>query len=61
MATADEAKEKALDTAQSRGEQLDEAVQKVGEGIEGTVGPAAEKVADKVVDVTGGLPDDPDR
>lgn len=61
MGTGDEAKEKALDAARTRGEQLDEAVEKVGAVIEEKVGPVADKVADKVVDVTGGLPDDRNR
>jgi hypothetical protein len=58
MTTPDEAKEKASEAAQDRGKQLDEAVEKVGAVIEEKVGPTAEKVADKVVDATGGLPDD---
>lgn len=46
--------------ARDRGEQLDETVEKVGGKLEDKVGPVAEKAADKVVDVTGGMPDDPD-
>ena len=45
---------------QNRGQQLDEAVTKVGESVEEKVVPVADKVADKVVDATGGLPDDQD-
>ncbi len=46
-----------FDVGGSGGEKLDEAVDKVGATIEEKVGPVGEKVADKVVDATGGLPD----
>ena len=48
-----------MEAAQDRGKQLDEAVEKVGTALEEKVGPVAETVADKVVDATGGMPDDP--
>ncbi|MDQ3979605.1 MAG: hypothetical protein M3314_08645 [Actinomycetota bacterium] len=49
-----------MDMGQNRGEQLDEAVEKVGGTMEEKVGPTAEKIEDKVVDATGGMPDDPE-
>ena len=48
------------DMARNRGEKLDEAVEKVGRVLEDKVGPVADKIADKVVDATGGAPDEPD-
>lgn len=53
----EDTRDKAADDAQAGGDQLDEAAGKVGAAVEDTVGPIAEKVADKVVDATGGLPD----
>ncbi len=58
MGTLDEGKERSVDAAQSRGEQLDEVVEKVGAAVEEKVEPVAERVAEKVVEKTGGLPDD---
>ena len=50
MGTPDDAKDKVVDAAQSRGEQLDEALGKAGDVLEEKVSPVGEKVADKVVD-----------
>jgi hypothetical protein len=61
MGTADDAKEKAVDAGQTRGEQLDEAVAKIGEAIEAKVAPVAEEVTEKFVERTGGMPDDQKR
>ena len=49
--------EKATDAARDRGEKLDEAVEKVGAAAEERVSGVAERVADKVVEATGGEPD----
>ena len=53
-----EAQERATEAAGTQGEKLDEAVEQVGAAIEDKLTPPAEKVADKVVDQTGGMPDD---
>ncbi len=50
-------KEEGLKMARDRGEQLDEAVEKIGEKVQEKVAPVAETVADKVVDLSGGRPD----
>jgi hypothetical protein len=42
---------------QSRGEQLDEAAQKVGSTVEDKAAKVGDKVAEQVIDKTGGLPD----
>ena len=48
----DDAKKRALDAARIRGQQLDEAAEKVGAGIEDKVVPVADKVADKAAEMT---------
>ena len=52
----EDAKEKALDAAESRGKQLDEAVEKMGEAIEEKVAPLADKVTEKFDEVVGAPP-----
>lgn len=54
--TVDDAKEKALDAARTRGNQLDEAVEKVGAAIEDKIAPTADKVTAKFDEVAGGPP-----
>ncbi len=44
-----------------KGQQLDEAVGKVGEALEEKAAKVGDKVTDKVVEATGGLPDTGDR
>ena len=48
----DDAKKKVLDAARVRGQQLDEAVEKVGAGIEDKVVPVADKAADRAAQMT---------
>ncbi len=57
MESVDNAKAEGPNTAPNRGEQLDEAIERVGDALKDKVTPVADNVADKVVDVTGGLPD----
>jgi hypothetical protein len=56
MGTED-ARNKPGDVEQTRGEQLDEAVEKVGATLEDKASNVGDKVAEKVIDKTGGLPD----
>jgi hypothetical protein len=57
MGTAEDAQDNARDATPSRGQQLDEAVEKVGATLEDKAGKVADKVADKFIEKTGGSPD----